>query len=289
MRKSFSGWILFILLSVIWGSSFILMKLGMQSLTAIQVASIRISSAAIVLLPFAFNAYKNIPKEKRVFVLLSGFLGSFFPAYLYCLAETKIDSSLAAILNSLTPLFTIIVGILFFKLTASIYKLIGVIIGLVGLILLPYAAHQSISFNDLSYSALVLVATICYACNVNIVSRYLQQTVALNVAALAFAFLLLPAIIILISTGYFQLPLLQTNYLHATLASTVLGVMGTAVATILFYMLVKKQGPLFASLVTYGIPVIAVVWGFIYGEKITVAEIGCLLIILGGVYIVNKK
>lgn len=265
------------------------MKLGMQSLSAIQVASIRISSAAIVLLPFAKKAYKNIQKEKRVFVLLSGLLGSFFPAYLYCLAETKIDSSLAAILNSLTPLFTIVIGILFFKIAANIYKLFGVLIGLTGLILLPFAAHESISFNDLSYAALVLTATLCYACNVNLVSRYLQQTIALDIAALAFGFLLLPAIIILAGSGFFQLPLQQTKYLQAILASLILGVIGTAIATIIFYMLVKKQGPLFASLVTYGIPVIAVVWGVIYGEQVTITEIGCLLIILAGVYMVNKK
>ena len=289
LKKSFSGWILFIALSIIWGSSFILMKLGMQALTAIQVASIRILSAAIVLLPFAWIAFKNIPKKKRVFVALSGLLGSFLPAYLYCIAETKINSSLAAILNSLTPLFTIIVGVIFFRLKANVYKLAGVIIGFMGLILLPFTANQAIGLNDLSYAALILLATICYACNVNMVSRYLQQTVALHVAALAFCFLFLPAFIILAATGYFQLPLLQTNFLHATFAASVLGIIGTAVATILFYMLVKKEGPLFASLVTYGIPVIAVIWGLIYGETITIAEIGCLLIILAGVYIVNKK
>jgi drug/metabolite transporter (DMT)-like permease len=265
------------------------MKLGMQALTAIQVASIRISSAAIVLLPFAWIAFKNIPKKKRVFVALSGLLGSFLPAYLYCIAETKINSSLAAILNSLTPLFTIIVGVIFFRLKANVYKLAGVIIGFMGLVLLPFTAHQAIGLNDLSYAALILLATICYACNVNMVSRYLQQTVALHVAAFAFSFLFLPSVIILVTTGYFQQPLLQTNFLHATLASCVLGVIGTAVATILFYMLVKKEGPLFASLVTYGIPVIAIIWGLIYGETITIAEMVCLLIILAGVYIVNKK
>lgn len=265
------------------------MKLGMLALTAIQVASIRISSAAIVLLPFAWIAFKNIPKNKRVFVALSGLLGSFLPAYLYCIAETKINSSLAAILNSLTPLFTIIVGVIFFNLKANVYKLAGVVIGFMGLVLLPFTAHQAIGVNDLSYAALILLATICYACNVNMVSRYLRQTGALHVAALAFAFLFLPALIILAATGYFQLPLLQTNFLHATLAASVLGIIGTAIATILFYMLVKKEGALFASLVTYGIPVIAVIWGLIYGETITIAEISCLLIILAGVYIVNKK
>jgi drug/metabolite transporter (DMT)-like permease len=289
LAKSFAGWILFFILAVIWGSSFILMKLGMQALSAYQVAAIRILSAAIVLLPFAWKALKNVAKEKRVLVILSGLLGSFIPAFLYCIAETRIDSSLAAILNSLTPLFTIIAGVTFFKLNAGIYKILGVIIGFTGLVLLPFATHQGINFKDLSYSTLVLLATICYAFNVNMVSRYLQQTAALHVAALSFAFLLVPALIILAVTGFFQLPLSANNYLHATLAASVLGVMGSGLATILFYMLVKKEGPLFASLVTYGIPVIAVIWGIVYGETITLAETGCLIIILAGVYMVNRK
>lgn len=261
----------------------------MEALNAYQVASLRILSGAIVLLPFSFKAFKNVQQNKRGFVILSGLLGSFFPAFLYCVAETKINSSLAAILNSLTPMFTIIVGVTFFKLTAGIYKIIGVIVGFIGLLLLPFAAHESISVGDLSYASLVLIATICYASNVNMVSRYLQNTAAIHVAAMSFAFLLLPALIILIATGYFELPLTSEPVMKATFASCVLGCMGSAIATILFYMLVKRDGPLFASLVTYGIPVIAVIWGVLYGEPVTLSEIGCLLIILAGVYMVNMK
>ena len=289
VSRSFTGWLLFILLSVIWGSSFILMKLGLAALSAYQVASLRILSAAIVLLPFAIKAFTSIPKEKRLIVLASGLLGSFFPAYLYCLAETKIDSSLAGILNSLTPLFTIVIGILFYNSKINSKKIIGIIVGLIGLILLPYSTHESIGLHDLAYALLVLIATICYALNVNTVSRYLQQSASLHVASLAFSFLLVPAFIILFTTGYFSSPLLRSAYIQATMASAILGVFGTAIATILFYMLVKKEGALFASLVTYGIPVIAVIWGVIYGEQITIAEILCLLVILSGVYIVNKK
>lgn len=289
VSKSFTGWLLFILLSIIWGSSFILMKLGIAALSAYQVASIRIASASIILLPFAAGAFRAIPKEKRLIVLSSGLLGSFFPAFLYCVAETKIDSSLAAILNSLTPLFTIVIGILFFHSKINSKKIIGIIVGLIGLILLPSSTHESIGLHDLSYALLVLLATICYAINVNVVSRHLQQVASLQVASLAFCFLLLPAIVILTATGYFSLPLSATENIHATLAAATLGVFGTAIATILFYMLVKTEGALFASLVTYGIPVIAVIWGIMYGEQITIAEILCLLVILSGVYIVNRK
>jgi drug/metabolite transporter (DMT)-like permease len=289
LPKSFAGWLLFILLSVIWGSSFILMKAGMKTLSAYQVATLRILSAAIVLLPFAAKAIKNIQRNKISYIIFSGLFGSFFPAYLYCIAETRIDSSLAAILNSLTPIFTIIVGVSFFKFKASPKKIIGVIIGFIGLVLLLFATKEKIYFNDILYSLLVVIATVSYALNVNIVSHYLHNTSSLQIASLAFSFLLIPALLILIVTGYFDLPLLNTANFTSTLAAVTLGIIGTAIASVLFYMLVKKEGPLFSSLVTYGIPVIAVVWGFIYGERITFAEIGCLAIILCGVCIVNMS
>lgn len=288
MSKSFGAWVLFIVLTIIWGSSFILMKIGMQALNPYQVATIRILSAGIVLLPFAWNAFKNVDKKKIPQIILSGLLGNFFPAYLYCIAESRIDSSLAAILNSLTPLCAILAGISFFGLKTNAKKIIGVAIGFTGLVLLPFATQKGIDFKDLSYSLLILAATVCYGLNVNMVSRYLQGTAALHIASLAFAFLLIPALLILIYTGYFNLPLFTAPYLHAALASATLGIAGTAIASVLFYMLVKKAGVLFTSLVTYGIPVIAVIFGLFYGEAITLAELGCLIIILGGVYMVNR-
>ncbi len=288
MSKSLNAWLLFIVLTIIWGSSFILMKIGMQSLSPYQVATIRIVSAGIVLLPFAWKAFKNVDKKKIPNIILSGLLGSFFPAYFYCVAESRIDSSLAAILNSLTPLCAILVGISFFQLRTTSKKIVGVVIGFLGLVLLPFATQKGIDFKDLSYSLLVIAATVCYGLNVNMVNRYLKDTASLHIASLAFCFLLLPSLGILIYTGYFSLPLFTAPYLKASFAAATLGVMGTAIASILFYMLVKKAGVLFASLVTYGIPVIAVVLGLFYGEVITLAEIGCLAVILGGVYLVNR-
>lgn len=289
LGKKFTGWLLFILISAIWGSSFILMKTGMLALSAYQVASIRILSASIVLLPFAWRAFKNVEKKKVPYVVLSGFLGSFFPAYLFCVAETRIDSSLAAILNSLTPMFTIIAGISFFQLKAGTQKIIGVAIGFGGLLLLPLATEKGIDFKDMQFAVLVLVATVCYAVNVNMVNKHLHNTPSLHIASFAFCFLLLPSLIILISTGYFSLPLSTAPYIKATLAASTLGVIGTAIASILFYMLLKKTGVVFTSLVTYAIPIVAVMWGLLSGESITLAEIGCLTIILAGVYLVNKK
>jgi drug/metabolite transporter (DMT)-like permease len=264
------------------------MKVGMEELSPYQVAAIRMISAGVVLLPFITKAVKAIDKSKIKLVILSGLLGSFFPAFLFCIAETRVDSSFAGILNSLTPLFTIVVGVSFFQLTVTKIKWIGVIVGLVGLILL-FIVRGNVAISYLSYAAMVLLATLLYGINVNMVSRHLKEVGSINIAALAFGFLIPPSLIVLFVTGYFQEDFSNSAFLYATGASTILGIFGTAVASIIFYMLVKRAGGIFASLVTYGIPFVAVFWGIRSGEAITMLQVGCLGIILLGVYLANKN
>ena len=287
MDNKFINWAIFCILSIVWGSSFILMKEGLTVLSAYQVASLRMLFSGLVLLPFAFSAFKKIPKEKMGIVFLSGFLGNFIPAYLFCIAETNIDSSLAGILNSLTPLFTILVGLSFFKTTINKQKMIGVIIGFIGLCLL-FAAGKDISFQNLSFASLVLVATFFYGLNVNVVGKFLKNIRSIDIVSVAFAFLIIPSAVILYLTGYFSISFNSPGFREASLAGIVLGVVGTSIASILFYMLIKRSTIIFASMVTYGIPVIAVAWGLYYGESISILQIGSLFIILAGVYIVNK-
>ncbi|MBS1590889.1 MAG: DMT family transporter [Bacteroidetes bacterium] len=283
---TFIKWILFLVLSAIWGSSFILMKEGMNVLSPYQVAALRIFSAGFVLLPFFIKAWEQIPKNKIVIVLLSGLVGNFIPAFLFCLAETKIDSSIAGILNALTPLFTIIIGMLFFNIHANAKKIVGVFIGFVGLILL-FTGGGKIDFSNISYSLLILLATLMYGINVNMVGKHLQEIGSLNIATVAFGLLVIPSLIILFYTGYFKFQFTHKDFLLSTGASCLLGVMGTAIATVLFYRLLKKAGTLFASMVTYGIPIVAVLLGLLRNEKITLQIIVSLFVILLGVYIVN--
>jgi drug/metabolite transporter (DMT)-like permease len=263
------------------------MKVGIETLSPYQVAALRMISAGLILLPFTITAIKKIPKDKIGLVILSGLLGSFFPAFLFCIAETRIDSSLVGILNALTPLFTVMIGVSFFKVDVSRQKYVGVIVGFIGLMLL-FLVGGNISFGYLSYALLVLLATFLYGINVNLVGSYMNNIGSLNIASLAFTFLVIPAGIILWYTGFFSAPLFDSKYLFATGASVVLGVFGTAIASVLFYVLVKKAGGLFASTVTYGIPFIAVFWGLLDGESITLLQVACLAIILFGVYLANK-
>jgi len=280
-------WLLFIVLSAIWGSSFILMKEGMKHLTPYQVASLRLLSAGLVLLPFALKAIKSFPRKDFPLVLLSGLLGTFFPAYLFCIAETQLDSGLAGILNALTPLFTLLIGAIFFHSVLPVKKWMGVIIGFVGLVLLMISGKQGVSFNNMNYSLFIILATIFYGLNVNVVSRYLKHIPSLSIAAVAFSVLTVPAGLILFFTGFFHQPY-TAGFTYSTGAASILGIFGTAVASILFYMLMKRAGYLFASMVTYGIPFVALFWGFLAHETIMPLQILCLVLILAGVWLANK-
>ncbi len=280
-------WLLFIVLSIIWGSSFILMKEGMKHLTPYQVASLRLLSAGLVLVPFALKAIKTFPRKDFPLVVFSGLLGTFFPAYLFCIAETQLDSGLAGILNALTPLFTIVIGAVFFHSVLPLSKWLGVIIGFVGLVLLILSGNQGVKLNNISFSSYIILATIFYGLNVNLVSRYLKHIPSLSIASVAFSVLTIPSAIILFITGYFQQPLSQ-GFTYSTAASSVLGIFGTAIASILFYMLMKRAGYLFASMVTYGIPFVALLWGFLAHEVILPMQILCLVMILAGVWLANK-
>lgn len=263
------------------------MKEGLRAFTPYQVASLRMLFAGLVLLPFAIKAFRKIPKDKMGLVLISGLVGNFIPAYLFCIAETKIDSALAGILNSLTPLFTILVGILFYKVQTSAIKILGILIGFIGLTFLMLTGKE-LHLDHLSYASLVLIATLFYGINVHTVGRYLKAISSIQIASVAFSFLILPSAAVLYFTGYFKMNFDDHLVVHSTLSSAVLGMVGTSMASILFYYLVKKAGILFGSLVTYGIPVVAVAWGLIYGESLAPLQILCLAVILLGVYIVNR-
>ena len=264
------------------------MKIGLKQLSPYDVAALRILSAGIVLIPFAYNAFKQIPTNKIGLILLSGLMGSFFPAFLFCVAETKLDSALTGMLNSLTPLCAVIVGTLFFKLKTNSKRLAGIFIGLTGLFFLV-SPNGQLHIGNFHYVLLVILATMLYAINANFVSKSLAGLSSLNIASIAFSLLIIPCVIILFFKGYFTLPLTHSEIIKSTAAACVLGTGGTAIATILLYRLIKRAGALFATMVTYGIPFVAAAWGVVYGEQVTPLEIGCLGVILIGVYLANKS
>jgi drug/metabolite transporter (DMT)-like permease len=285
VKRSPTDWLLFIVLSVIWGSSFILMKEGLQRLTSFQVASIRIFTAGLVLLPWTLKFFRDIPRNKLLTVFISGALGNLVPAYLFCIAEENIDSALAGTLNSLTPIFVIITGALFFNAKVAGNKVVGIIIALTGSVMLLLSKQTDGMKASFTHGMLIVIATLMYGINVNLVHKYLHNIPSLKIASVALSLCAIPALIMLYSTGFFQLPLGDHDVLLSTFYSSLLGVAGTAVATIVFYMLVKRSGIVFSSMVTYCIPIVANFWGIILHEQVGWLQFFCLVFILVGVYI----
>ena len=285
-NKAFS-WFLFILLCLIWGSSFILMKVSQEGLSGPQIAALRIGSAGLAFLPFGIFHIRSLPKSKLPVVLLTGLFGNFLPAFCFAIAILHMDSSLAGILNSLTPLCVAIIAITFFKDKIQTKKLIGILVGFAGLCLLTFT-QKDISLDNLSYSGLVIIGTIFYGVNVNLVSHYLKGLNPVKVATVSLTFMLIPSLLVLWHQEFFSLAFSDPVVQWSVLNSVLLGVVGSAIATLLFYVLVQKAGGLFASLVTYGIPFVALAWGFYYGESITLVVVISLAIILLGVYLGSR-
>lgn len=265
------------------------MKEGLRFLNAYQVASIRIISSGLVFLPVALRSFKKIPKDKLFIVFLSGTLGSLLPAYLFCMAEENIDSALAGVLNSLTPIFVIITGALLFNSKTSANKVIGILVAFTGSILLFFSQPDFSANANVSSILMVVLATVMYGINVNMVHRHLAHIPSLNIASLALMSNAIPALIVLAFTGYFKQDFTGHGMLGSAGFACILGVVGTAVASVLFYMLIKKAGAVFSSMVTYAIPIVAIGWGIFYGEKIGWKQVLSLMVILAGVYLANRK
>lgn len=286
-KQKLINWFIFFLLSLIWGSSFILMKKSSENLSGWQIGSLRIFSAGIVFLPFAVFHFSKIPLQKYPVIILSGLLGNLLPAFLFAIAIERIDSSMEGILNSLTPLFVIIIGILFFKVKLQNKKIAGVLVGFIGLLLLTLT-RGSFNSSDISFTFLILLATVFYGLNVNIVSSYLKEVDPIKMATVSLAIMGLPAGLIAWQQHVFSIAQYDAAARWSIAASILLGVVGTAIATALFYVLIKRAGGVFASLVTYGIPVISILWGLWDNETITLIQVACMGIILTGVYMANK-
>jgi drug/metabolite transporter (DMT)-like permease len=290
VNKNLVNWLIFCALSIIWGSSFILMKISLDNhLGPFQIASLRIVFAGLILLPITVKNIRYIPRNKLFLVFISGTIGSLLPAFLFCLAEEGIESSLAGTLNCLTPIFVIITGAIFYKTRTSLNKIAGILIAFIGSILLLFSKGQLQENQQLIFVSFVVLAAFLYGLNVNIVSRHLLMIPSLHLAAISLSLNAIPALWVLILTGFFSTSFASPPLLIAVGGAAFLGIISTAFASILFYTLVKRAGGIFASMVTYGIPFVAIGWGIVYGEVYDFKQVVCLLIILFGVYWGNKK
>lgn len=281
-------WAYLFVLSLIWGSSFILIKRGLVGLTAIQVGSFRIIFAAIFLLIVGFNSLKKISRKQWKFIALTSVFGTFIPAFFFAIAETQVDSSIVAILNSLTPLNTLVLGAIAFGIQFQKRQILGVFVGLVGCLLLVLSGASAHPGQDYYYVILVVIATICYAINVNLIKRYLSDLNSLSITTGNFAVLLIPALIILSTTDISQKVSIDVTQ-HSIFFVMILGVLGTGIANVVFFKLIQMSSPVFATSVTYLIPIVAFFWGLLDNEMLTPIQFFGAFIILIGVYLSAKK
>src|SRR5258708_7219629 len=289
-HKRFTAVILLIILSLIWGTSFILIKQGLKVFSPDQVGALRVAAAFIFLLPMAIQHLKELKSSDYPKLFDSGMLAVFIPAFLFAIAQTRLDSSLAGILNTLSPIWTMLLGALFFSQRFRGWAVLGIIISFGGCIILAMArAGGGLgAFNV--YALLIVLACACYGTNLNFLKfkmNYLQPMTIISVSLLLIAPL---AYIYLF--GFTDFTYKMTNVEGAWKAFgfvIILALMSTAVANLLFYKLLKISSPLFASSVTYVMPIASVMWGLIDGEVLLAGHFIGMGLILGGVFLANRK
>lgn len=277
-----------IVLAFVWGSSFILMKRGLVAYSHNEVATLRMVIAFLCFLPFILSNIKKVDRKHWKHLVIVGLFGNGIPAFLFTKAETGLSSALTGMLNSLVPLFTIILGVLIYKVPTNKLKFIGVFIGLCGAAMLIGGNGLDIGNSKTSYSIYVIIATLCYAISLNSIKKYLQEVNAIVVSSFAFLFIGPPLLVYLFTTNFVDTTINNPQALTSLGYIIVLAVFGTALSLIIFNMLVKQTSALFASTVTYLIPIFAVMWGIIDGEVINTIQILGILVILVGIYFVNK-
>jgi drug/metabolite transporter (DMT)-like permease len=285
----FWHWAILLLLAFIWGSSFILMKRGLESFSYTQVASLRLFIAFLFMIPFAMPHLKLMFGKKAKFIATVGFFGNGIPAFLFTFAQTGLSSSLTGMLNSLTPLFTLILGVMVFQIKIKWFNALGVIIGLIGATGLVYANNTSGFSGSFFYASFILVATIMYATTVNVIKKHLPEIPSVQIASLAFMFVGPFAGIYLFTTDFTTIITTQPAALSSLGYITILAIIGSAVSVMVFNMLIKMTSAIFASSVTYVIPVFAIMWGVFDGEIISFLHVIWIMVILFGVYLVNTS
>jgi drug/metabolite transporter (DMT)-like permease len=297
MSKAVLSWSILIVLALVWGSSFILMKRGLEAFSSEEVAGLRIVMASLFLLPLILKHYKTDLKKHGWALLGMGLFGNLIPAFLFTEAETGISSSLTGMLNALTPLFTILLSVLIFKNKTNSLQMMGIVIGFGGAVLLMYFNEPvkpqqgtAAAENGILFCLMVVAATICYAISVNVIRRYLTQVNSVTATVWSFTFIgPLALAYLFIRTDFIQNIQLKENALPALGYISILGIVGSSLSVIAFNSLIKLSGAVFASSVTYLIPVVAILWGVFDGERVVWQQAAAMTAILGAIYLINKR
>ncbi len=289
MKKSPLAWVILLALSLTWGSSFILMKRGLVAFSSDEVAAIRLSMAFLVLLPVWLKHLKGLYFKQIKGLVLTGVFGSLIPAFLFTKAETQISSALAGMLNALTPVFTILISIVWLKLKVSNKQIFGLIFGLLAAVFLMFFDEVEDLFKNFQFGFLVVMATICYAISVNVIRKYLSGLTPLGTTAWAFTLIGPLALTYLLFFTNFNLHLTtHPSAGSALFYIAILGIAGSALSVIAYNYLINKAGVIFASSCTYLIPIVALFWGIADGESVNLTQVICVLTLIFSVYLLNR-
>ena len=289
-NKNLVAWLLLILLAIIWGSSPILIKKALIKLDPFEIGALRLTLASIVLFPFLAKNLKEIRSKDYFVLFVSGIVGNVLPYFLYPIAQTKIDSATSGVLTSLTPFFALIVGVIFYKLKATKNNITGLIIGFLGTSLLILFSGGADGFKIDLFGLFVVAATLLYGINLNIVKYHLSHLKPITITSFSIVSILPVTLYILVFYTPFLSHVSEFNSYTIEYGYVfILGVLGTSIATIVFYNLIKIKDTVFASMVTYLMPVVAIILGVIDGEIINGIQLFGMALIMVGVFINSKK
>lgn len=289
--KDISGnrWFLLALLSVTWGSSFILIKKSLLAFTPLQIGAFRIGISGLLLAVIGIRAIRKMSVPTLVWATIVGFFGNFFPMFLFPLAQTRISSSLAGILDSLVPVFVLVLGFIIFGIRSQRIQVLGTLLGFSGALILLYYSDPDHVESHWGYASLVILATACYAMSALLIKRKLDHVPSLHLSSAVFTIWLLPSLFILLGSGFLSEFQNHPETLEALGYLSILTLAGTTAAIVLYYKLIRDTSPIFASSVTYLLPIVSVVWGLIDGEKITIWYLLGGILILSGIYLIQEK
>ena len=283
-------WFYLFLLALTWGSSFILIKKGLLGLSPFQLGSLRTVLSSLFIFSIGFKSLKTIETHQWKWIVITGLIGTFFPSFLFAYAETEVDSGVVSVLNSLVPLNTVLIGLAVFKIATSRTQVFGVILGFVGASMLIFNNMELHPDQNYLYAGLVVLATVMYASSVNIIKRYLQEVKPLAIATGNFVAIIVPAIFVLTFSNFFTSETFLSNTIYISIGCVIiLSLFGTVMAKIVFNSLIQISSPVFASSVAYLMPLVALLWGLLDGEVFGINQGLASLLILLGVYLVNRK
>lgn len=290
MRVFFTNkWFILCIMAVTWGSSFILIKRSLLEFTPFQIGAFRVGMSGLVLSFIGFPALRKMNMKTIFWVAIAGFFGIFLPMFLFPIAQTHVSSSLAGMINALEPIFVLTLGFVIFRTRSTSIQSLGALIGFGGAALLLYFSEASGAKNNLIFTLLMVLASASYAYSSLIIEKKLKDIPSIEISSGLFCIWMIPSFFILVFSGFFTDFRFETDQIKALTHLSILTFVGTAGAMILFYKLIQDTSAIFASTVSYLIPIVAIIWGVLDGERFSVWYVIGGAFILIGIYLIREK